>query len=187
MDLTFAYPAKGTASRYVSALPDEFLRYELESQGVRVDQNYFRRKKQLADLLENREYRAGKYFVSMRYQEDIDTCAAHLNNWKGEYDASANKKNLMGMYVIRLRHLQARISRIAVPDSDEGCKLKLSTMKAKIIQFKNALCPEQRSVSFTPSVRTASPGHDPSMSRRSRNTTVDIKYRGVDNAQRFQD
>lgn len=139
MDLTFRYPEEGAASRYVSALPDEFIKYELESQGVRIDKNYLRRKKQLADLLESRLFKIGKYFVAIGYREDIEVCSEHLDNWRVEYDETPSRDRLTEVFIVRLRHLHVRLSMIVVADHDENYKKALSMLKSRIITFKNRI------------------------------------------------
>lgn len=81
MSFCFQYPSKGEAHKVVGQLPDEMIKYELESQGIRCDNNYFRRKKQLADVLESRLYKHGRQPVVISYKDDISNCDLHLNAW----------------------------------------------------------------------------------------------------------
>lgn len=69
MNFNFLFRNKGEASAAVKQLPDEMIKYELETQCVRGDVNFFKRKKQLSDLLESRKYQYGRQTSSYLLQD----------------------------------------------------------------------------------------------------------------------
>lgn len=142
MDLTFKFPEKGNAARHVTALPNEMIKYELESQDIKCHQNPFCRKKQLSDILESREFRPGKYYVAIGYKDDLAACVGHLNNWIDMYEKTNKSKVPVDLFAARLRHLFARVNRIAIIDGDESEKTTLSQLKWCIVEFRNRICHE---------------------------------------------
>lgn len=74
----------------VSCLPNEMLRYELETQGVRSDTPMVNNRTQLCNLIESRNYKPGRQPVAISYKEDIAQCRNYLVEWMSKFE-KANK------------------------------------------------------------------------------------------------
>lgn len=134
--MDFDLPLVGRAAGIVSYLPDEMIKYELETQGIRSGPNVEQRRKQLSEVIDSRRYVFGKQPVAMGYPEDIETCEKHISSWETNFNSDTSTLTSVHKLAARLRFLLSRISRIVVEDSDEIYKARLSELKFRTSELK---------------------------------------------------
>ena len=116
----------------VSYLPDEMIRYELETQGLRSDRSLGKRRAQLANLFRNNLYCLHKQPVAMGYQEDINQCESYVDQWAEGVQNSIHLPGLSESYIIKHEFLERRTLAIQVPSLDAAASSQLLNLKAEI-------------------------------------------------------
>ncbi|KAJ6642700.1 histone H3 [Pseudolycoriella hygida] len=112
LGLSIILPEPGQASRLIGYLPDEMIKYELESQGVRCLGNYLQRRKQLVDLIEQKKYQIRKQPVNLEHRENLHICSEYLRKWEMEFDPEFMGPSSLERYETRIQFLNARIALI---------------------------------------------------------------------------
>lgn len=156
MSTSFECPLRGEAAKVVALLPDEMIKYELETQGVKSESHFMKRRKQLSEILESRRYVSGKQPVAMGYREDLSVCSDHLRKWMIDFETSSPDSQALYSFKIKSDFLSRRISRIKVHDDDEEYKTILSSLKVNLFEFRrliNRTSPAVTRRSFVPPVR----------------------------------
>lgn len=158
MDI-FRAPKAGAAYQMVKNLPDEMIRYELETQGIRSDQPFMDNRKALSELIENGNYKPGRQPVAVHYRDDINACTNHLSEWESRYRKSNKNVKTCESYLIKLMFLGIRLHFLVPDDSDEEFKRKLSALKVRAKSLKTMIesvpgVREEQMASFNPKVRT---------------------------------
>ncbi|KAJ6642600.1 hypothetical protein Bhyg_07553 [Pseudolycoriella hygida] len=123
----FPLPEPGQASATIAHLPDEMIKYELESQGIKCLPNYLQRRKQLAAVIDERKYVVGKQPVAMGYKEDLDYCSKYLEAWENQFHPDSMGPNTAESFKIKI-HMEAmnsdnQISDVAYRDTPISSQL----------------------------------------------------------------
>lgn len=124
----------------IALLPDEMIKYELESQGLKSAKTLNKRRKQLSNLISSRNYRRhGLRPIIMGFKENHDACTDHLSRWIQEVEASAKTSAIAEAYLIRLEFLNRRIDSMVVPPNHGDWDSAMRRLKDASMRFERDL------------------------------------------------
>lgn len=117
----------------ISALPDEMVKYELESQGMKCADTIVRRRNQLCELFQKGKYKTKTQPVVMNATQDVAQCKFYLNKWREEFVSSNKSASVKNQYSSRISFLRRRLNFIQpIKPYDHDL---LSDLKKKLLEF----------------------------------------------------
>lgn len=123
---------KSSAYQSISLLPDEMIRYELETQGIKSADHISKRRSQLAEHILNRRYKNNRQPVAMGLKEDIGICKHYCTAWEKELAASTKSTLIIRNYLIKVQFLERRVENLAMPIDNEDLAKELSYLKKDV-------------------------------------------------------
>lgn len=117
------------AYQSVSMLPDEMIKYELETQGQLSANTFILRRKQLADLIKEKKYEGGRQPVAMGVAEDISICQGYVKLWSKLWRKTSATTNC---YLIKVKFLDRRVDAIRILEDLEDLEPELILLKKDV-------------------------------------------------------
>lgn len=119
----------------ISLLPDEMVKYELESQGLLCDSTIVRRRTQLSKLFEEDTYKQIPLPVVLNVSDNISLCHNYLKQWENEYERSKKTSDIKDSILLRIKFLQRRLNYIQIPRDLAHSEPILKEVKEAVTKF----------------------------------------------------
>lgn len=123
----------------ISLLPEEMVRYELETQGIRCAKGLATCRSQLSKRIKDRLYKRNSQPVAIGIKEDIGFCMKHLDRWREELESSENSPISVNHCINRMKFLTRRVEDIDTDNADADVLSLYYSLKSQVALFDNYL------------------------------------------------
>lgn len=116
----------------VLLLPDEMIRYELESQGRKSASSIRENRSILYKLISEGNYKPNKQIVALGYRDNYELCNEYYERWNKEIIRSRGDSKCATQYLIKLEFLSNRLQGFDAPSEDVKVKFNLDKLRQHV-------------------------------------------------------
>lgn len=135
--IIMANPSK--VYQMISLLPDEMIKYELETQGCKSDNSLNKRRSQLTNIINEGKYVRGRQPVAMSAEKDLSICNGYVQAWGRDIVKIGESPEAIRQYQIRFSFLGRRIVDMSIPIKEQKSLAEIKNLKALLSLIQNQL------------------------------------------------